>query len=264
MKNGKTEKIVVISPSGKEITLGFVSRCTDGFVMGIPKIGDESPPHLTVLKKDGKISSHITYQDFSAKPQRFPPMTTDELAAKVQELIDKNIVFQLTPEELPEKIIFLTRKWVEWFNIFMAALYRKEVSKKGLTHILDLRKALDLFPSFIEDLKQNPSDFVGLCQGKDFAGDSSKIFGFSESGLLIFQTDGQLIGMRLNDLLGANFMGIPTQFEGRGAFSDVYQSFGVPQYLQQEVFEKKYLENLFASETIDKGTLDKFKRLSES
>ena len=69
--------------------------------------------------------------------------------------------------------------------------------------------------------------------------------------------------MRLNDLLGANFVGIPTPYQGKNALDDVYRSLGLPQYLEQEIFGNKYLENLFSNEQIDEKTLDKFKALNE-
>ena len=145
----------------------------------------------------------------------------------------------------------------------MSTLYRKEISEKYVLHILDIKNVLEMFPTFIKELKQNPNDFVGVCEGTNFLNDKSKILGFCESGLLLIQTEDRLIGMRLNDLLGANFVGIPTPYQGKNALDDVYRSLGLPQYLEQEIFGNKYLENLFSNEQIDEKTLDKFKALNE-
>ena len=53
-----------------------------------------------MMKKDGEVSSHITYQDHALPAQWFPPMTTNDLSARFQGLIDKKIIFEATPEDL--------------------------------------------------------------------------------------------------------------------------------------------------------------------
>ncbi len=243
----KKEKLIIVSPSGEKVTVGFLSRCTDGFVLGTPKVGEKSPPHLTILKKDGEISSHITHQDNSAKTQWFPPSTTKDISAKIQELIDQKIIFQMTPDQLPEKIIYLTQKLADLYNQFLKTLYHKEETKKYFLHVIDFQKVIEVVPAFIQELKQNPNAYLGICQPQDFLQDDSKIVGITESGLLIIHDENDLVGLRLNVLMGANFMGMPTPFEGKGVFQEVYQSLGVPQYFQQEIIEKRYLENLFNS-----------------
>jgi hypothetical protein len=215
------------------------------------------------MKKDGEVSSHITYQDHTAPPQWFPPMTTNDLSEKFQALIVKRIVFEAAPEDLPVKIFFLTQKFADWFDRFMATLYRKEVAEKYVVHILDIKNTLEMLPTFIQELKQNPNDFLGVCEGKDFLEDKSKILGICESGLLVLQVEDKLIGVRLNELLGANFVGIPTPYQGKNALDEVYQSLGLPQYLEQEIFGNKYLENLFSNEQVDEKTLEKFKALTQ-
>ena len=135
------------------------------------------------MKKSGEISSHITHQDHAANRQWFPPMKTNDLSAKFQTLIDNKIVFEATPEDLPLKIVFLTQKFADWFDNLMSTLYRKEISEKYVLHILDIKNVLEMFPTFIKELKQNPNDFVGVCEGRDFLNDKSKILGFCESGL---------------------------------------------------------------------------------
>jgi len=259
----KKEKLVVIGPSGKEYEIGFLSPCSDGVVIGTTRIGSEkNPPHLTVLKKNGGISSHITYQDNSAKRQWFPPTTTSEILANFQALLDKGIVFQLGPDEYSLRVVFLTKKLENCFDRFMAALYQKRVLENQVTHVLNIKNVLEILPDFIHDLREHPNDYFGLCQVKDLLGDDSKVIGMTESGLVILHVENELIGMRMNQLLGASFMGVPTQFEGQSALNEVYQSFGVSQYVQ-EVFDGKYLENLFLSETNDKGVVEKLKALTK-
>ena len=260
----KREKLIVISPSGKKYEVGFLSPCADGVVIGTAQIEDKAPSHLTLLKKDGKVSSHITYQDHSVKRQWFPPMTTNELSAKFQALIDRKLIFQLTPEEQTQEVIFLTQKLADWFTSLMATLYQKEVSEKQVLHILNFKNMVEMLPTFIQELKEKPGDYFGRCHAKEFLQDNSKVLGLSESGLLILPVENELIGIHVNDLLGANFMGVPMPYQGSNALNDVYQSLGLPQYLQQEIFEKKYLENLFSSEVVDKNTLDKLKKVTES
>jgi mRNA-degrading endonuclease HigB of HigAB toxin-antitoxin module len=259
----KREKLVVIGPSGKEYEIGFLSPCTDGVVIGTTRIGDKNPPHLTLLKKDEGISSHITYQDHSVKPQWFPPATTSEVLDNIQVLLDKGIIFQIGSDEYSLRVVFLTKKLEKCFNRFMAALYQKRVLENQVIHILNIKNVLDMLPDFIHDLREHPSDYFGLCQVKDLLEDDSKVLGMTESGLVMLHAENELIGMRMNYLLGASFMGVSTQFQGQSALNEVYQSFGVSQYVQ-EIFDRKYLENLFSSEAIDKGTNDRLKALTES
>ena len=110
-----------------------------------------------MMKKDGEVSSHITYQDHALPAQWFPPMTTNDLSARFQGLIDKKIIFEATPEDLPVKMLFLTQKFADWFDRFMATLYRKEVSEKYLLYILDTKNMFEMLPTFIQELKQNPT-----------------------------------------------------------------------------------------------------------
>lgn len=215
MKREKIEKLILIGPSGKEYEVGFMSPCAEGMVIGAAQIGDKSPPHLTVLKKDEQVSSHITYQDHSAKRQWFPPMTTEDMLTKFQALIDKGIVFQIGQEDHSTKVIFLTKRLADWFEAFMAAFYQKMVSEKKVIHVFNFKNLFEMLPDFISEVKKQPNDFFGLCQIKDLIEDNSKVLGISETGLLILRAENELIGMRMDDLLGASFMGVPRHFKVR-------------------------------------------------
>ena len=232
--------------------------------LGPPQIGDTSPSHLTILKKNGKVTSHITYQHHTAKRQWFPLMTTNELSAKFQALIDQKIVFQLTPEEQSKKVVFLTQKLEDWFNSLMAALYQQEVSEKQVLHILNIKNMVKMLPTLIQEIKEKPEDYFGRCLAKELLQDNSKVLGLSESGLLIIPAENELIGIHVKDLLGGNFVGAPTGLQGNNALSDVYESLGLPQYFQEEILENKFLEKIFSNEKMDKKTLNKFKALTES
>ena len=264
MKKRKKEKLIVIGLSGKEYEIGFLSPCADGLVIGTAQIGDTAPSHLTVLKKDGKVASHITYQDHSSKRQWFPPMTTNELSARVQALIDQRLIFQLTPEEQSQEVLFLTQKLENFFNSLIAALYQKEVSEKQVFHILNIKNLFEMLPILVQEIKEKPMDYFGRCQAKELLTDKSKVIGLSESGLAILPAENELIGIRVTDLLGANFMGVPTGLQVGSVLNDVYGSLGLPQYFQEEIFGNKFLEKMFSNEQMDKKTLAKFKALTES
>ena len=173
------------------------------------------------------------------------------------------MVFQLSPEELPEKLMFFTQNLLDWFNVFMAKLYRREESPKYIIHTLNFKDTIELLPDFMEALKQKSNDFLGICNGAEFVGDKSKVLGMTEAGLLVIQTDGMIIGVRLNILVGADFMGLPAPYEGTNALDEVYQSFGLPQFIEKEIVEKKYLENLFSNEKLDEKTLNRLRALSD-
>lgn len=71
MKNKKRHKLILITPSGREHKIGFLSPCKNGFVLGTAKAEDVESSHLTVLVKDGTLSSYITSQDGLKKRQFF-------------------------------------------------------------------------------------------------------------------------------------------------------------------------------------------------
>jgi len=78
----KKEKLLIITPSGKEYEIGFLSPCKDGFVLGASQIEGMNTPHLTVLNKKGTISSHITPQ-YQGDREYFPPTHYERNCKKV-------------------------------------------------------------------------------------------------------------------------------------------------------------------------------------
>ena len=111
MKAKKKEKLILISPSGKEYQIGFLSPCTDGFVLGTTQTREEKGAHLTILQNEGIISAHITSQKMQKKTQSFLPFSVKEFTERAQLLLDKKMVFQLSQEQLSEDVMYVTTEF---------------------------------------------------------------------------------------------------------------------------------------------------------
>ena len=239
---------MVISPSGKQYEVGFLSPCTDGVIIGTTQIGNEPHSHLTILNKDDELSSHITPQNRLAKSQWFPPMTTNDLSIRVQTLLERKIIYQLSEEEQTEQVMYITQKLAEWYNTLIQAIYYQKVSKKEVIHVIDIKKGIETMPKLIETLKTSFGDFLGSCKANELLSDKTKIVGITNSKKLIIPIDGSLIGIDLNAFLGTNFVPSTFPIQANNPLTDVFDSLGVPQYIQQEIVEKRYLEKLFSQD----------------
>jgi hypothetical protein len=120
-----------------------------------------------------------------------------------------------------------------------------------------------MLPDLFQAIKEKPSDFFGICKANEILTDTSKVLGISEAGLLFLPIENTLIGVQINAFLGTELVGLPAIPQADNPLGDIYESLGLPQYIQKEIFERKYLENLFSSEKIDEKTLDKFKALTK-
>jgi hypothetical protein len=93
----KREKLLIISPSGKEYEIGFLSPCKDGFVLGTSQIEGMDTSHLTFINKKGTISSHITPQ-YQGDREYFPSITKEEILRRYRLLVENQMLFQLSKE----------------------------------------------------------------------------------------------------------------------------------------------------------------------
>ena len=116
-------------------------------------------------------------------------MTINELSARVQALVDQGLIFQLTPEEQSQEVLFLTQKLENFFNSLIAALYQKEVSEKQVFHILNIKNLFEMLPILVQEIKEKPMDYFGRCQAKELLQDKSIVIGLSESGLAILPAE---------------------------------------------------------------------------
>ena len=101
----RKHKLILITPSGKEYKIGFLSPCTDGFVLGTAKAEDVETSHLTVLVKNETLSSHITSQDGLKQRQYFPSLEIKEIGKKLKTLVEDNLIVPLPPDELYTRLI---------------------------------------------------------------------------------------------------------------------------------------------------------------
>jgi hypothetical protein len=90
----KREKLVIISPSGKESKIGFLSSCKDGVVLGVSQTQGMDISHLTVLNKKGLVSSHITSQSQGDR-EYFSPITKKEIVRRSRLLLETKCRFRL-------------------------------------------------------------------------------------------------------------------------------------------------------------------------
>jgi hypothetical protein len=158
------------------------------------------------------------------------------------------MVFQLTQEQLSEDVMYVTTKFEDWFNIIIKALFQKKITKKEIIHILNFKKLFDKLPKLIEDFRDAPQSFFGLCKAKDMLKDKSIIAGISNSRTLIIPSGKRLIGIELRIFTNFDFMPSMDKSQIQPPLTQLYESMGINQYIKQEVMEKKFLENLLSKE----------------
>lgn len=234
----------MVTPSGSEVELGYLSPCLDGFVLGVPKIEGTDTSHLTIIQKEGMLSSHITPQDNSQKERKyFPKLNLGDFIKAFQEKAEKNIVIPVPTDKLLEDVFYITQKFVDWMDFVWSTLSEKRTSSKEIIHVLNFKKLVERIPQLVKELKKSPSSFFGICKTKEILEDSSKIFGITESKLLVMDFENQLYYVDFSSLL--NFNPVLEKQELSTPLSELYNSMGINQYMQ-EVEEKKILDKLLS------------------
>jgi hypothetical protein len=248
MKDKKKHKLLVISPGGEEYQVGFLSPCKDGYVLGTSQIKKEESSHLTILRKKGTISAHITPQKPLEERQNFPPFSVKEFTARFRSLLDNKMVFQLSQEQLSEDVMYVTTKFGDWFNALVKALFQKKTTKTEIIHILNFKNLYDQLPQLVNEFRTAPQFFFGLCKAKDMLKDNSIIAGVSDSKILIIPIEKEIIGIDFRVFTNFDFISSMDRSQLSNPLTEFYQSLGINQYIQQEVMAKKFLENLLLKE----------------
>lgn len=256
MRGKRKESLILISPRGKEYQIGFLSPCTDGYVLGTSQTTKGEGKHLTILRKKGTISAHITSQKTSEERQYFLPFSVKEFAARFQLLLENKMVFRLSKEQLSEDVVYVTKKFEDWYNALIEVLYQKKTTKKGIIYVLNFQKLFKELPDLVNEFKKSPESLLGLCKAKDMLKDPSIIAGISNSKALIFRDGKKLIGIDFRIFTNFGFVPSTTSSQISSPLSEFYQSLGISQYLQKEVVEKKFLENLLSKENWQAPRLD--------
>jgi len=259
MKEKKKHKLLIIFPAGEEYQIGFLSPCTNGFVLGTSQNEKGESSHLTILRKKGTISAHITPQKPSKEKQYFLPLSVKEIAARFRSLLHNKMVFQLSPEQLSEDVMYVTRKFEDWFNALVKALFQKKTRKKEIVHILNFRNLFDQLPKLVDEFRTAPQSFFGSCKAKDILKNKSIIAGISNSKILIIPIEKELIGIDLRVFTNFDFIPSMDRSQLSNPLTELYQSLGITQYIHQEIMEKKFLKNLLSKETRELKLVDEKK-----
>jgi hypothetical protein len=248
MKEKKKHKLLIISPAGEEYQIGFLSPCKDGYVLGTSQIEKEESSHLTILRKKGTISAHITPQKPSKERQYFLPISVKEWSTRFRSLLENKMVFQLSQEQLSEDVMYVTTKFEDWFNTLVKALFQKKTTKKEIVHILNFKNLYDQLPQLVDEFRTAPQSFFGLCKAKDMLKDNWIIAGVSNSKILIIPIEKELIGIDFRVFTNFDFIPLMNRSQLSNPLTEFCQSLGITQYVQQEIMAKKFLENLLSKE----------------
>ncbi len=244
----KKEKIHIITPSGKEIKLGFLSPCKNGIVVGTAQVEDDDTSHLTIIAKEDFLSSHITPQEHPENRRYFPRMKKSQIVDRFQTMLEHEMISPLSTEHMSEKVFYATRKFENWFNTIKTILFQKRVTSKEIIHIINIKELLEMAPRLAEEIGKNPSAFFGLCTANEILKDESKTVGINNSGLMLIPHEDQLY--QVNLFMLSNFKFNPTlePQEISNPLAEIYQSLGIPQYMK-EIEKKKILQKLFSKNT---------------
>jgi hypothetical protein len=244
----KKEKLILIAPNGKEYLIGFLTRCSDGFVLGTTQ-GQENKSHLTILNKDNVLSAHITQQNSLRRPEYFTPLSLKDMKNRLQSLVDNKMIFQLSQEHLSEEVFYLTKKFEEWFDDLTGALFQKETRNNCLIYFVNFKRLFDVLPDLVNRLRTAPQSFFGVCKAEHILSDSSIVVGINNSGLLILPIEKELMGIDIRALMNFEFTPASDKSKFESPLNEIYQSMGINQYIKQEVIEKQFLEKLLKPET---------------
>lgn len=249
MRAKKKEKLVLISPSGKEYQIGFLSPCADGFVLGKAQIQQEQSSHLTILKKNGAISAHITPQKSSKQRQYFIPHSIEEYTARIRLMMENKTIFQLSQEQMDEEVFYITVEFEKWYKVVFSTLFWKKETEKEIVYYLDFKRLCNRLPQLIHSLKASLRSFFGVGKARDILTDKSIIAGVvTKSNKLIVPIENELIGIDLAVFTNFKFTPSMDKSELKNPLMEFLQSLGITSYVQQEITEKKYLENLLSKE----------------
>lgn len=239
----KKHKLLLVTPSGKEIKLGFLSPSRNGYVLGASRVEGIDTSHLTIISKEGNLSSHITPQEHRQNKRYFPQVNIENLTRTFQEKVEQNLVSPLSTDQMSEDVVYVTQRFLDWLDSIKSALYEKRTSKKEIIHVLNFQKYLKKLPQIIEELKADPSLFIGECKAKEILEDPSKILGMTNSRLLVIPHENQLYHVDFSFIV--NFNPVLEQQEVSSPLTEIYRGMGISEYMR-EVEKKKIVEKLLS------------------
>jgi len=239
----KREKLLIVSPSGKEFEVGFLSPCKEGVVLGVSQKQGIDTSHLTVLNKKGLISSHITPQ-YEGKREYFSPITKKEIVRRIRLLIENQMLSQLTREQLSQNMVYFTKEFFNLLDSLKRALYQTKNTKTEKIHILNFKRVIEKAPKFLKRITDEPQAYFGVCKVGELLIDKSRIVGIINSKTIVFRHRKKLYGIDFSVLMAFDFTRSENHSETRSPLSEIYESFGITQYMQ-ELEKKKILEKLF-------------------
>jgi hypothetical protein len=244
--NKKKHRLYVISPSGKQYELGFLSPCKNGLILGTSQLEEVETSHLTILKKGRTISAHITPQNTKHSRTYFAPMSIQEISGKFQSIVRESSVSPLSEKQSSEEVLYITRRMFNMLKGLFDALYEERVSSKEVVHILNLKRAIKRLHGFGKKLQhESPDAFLGLCRAEEILHDRSKIVGITSSGVLMKRFRNKLYGVLFPLITNFDFVPTAEKQEISNPLIEISNVMGIPQYVK-EIVNKKFLEKLFS------------------
>jgi hypothetical protein len=122
-------------------------------------------------------------------------------------------------------------------------LYQKKVTKKEKIHILNVKRVAEQAPKLLKKITRSPQSFLGMCKAGELLRDRLKIAGITDSKIIVFRYRRKLYGINFSSLMAFTFIPSTNAQEAKSPLMDIYESFGLPQYIE-EVERKKFFENL--------------------
>jgi hypothetical protein len=243
----RRHRLYLVSPDGAEYEIGFLSPCRDGYVLGTSEIEGVETSHLTIIRKKGEISAHITPQNTNKDRKYFPPITKKEITRKIKSMIEKDMIHPLTQAQTSENVLYVTQKFFDWLDSLKDAIYQKKILPNETIHILDFQGLIKRLPVLVDKFKQSPQSFLGLCKAYEILTDQSKVFGLNDSKILIIPHEGRLYGINLSLFLGFSFAPTLNQEEISGPLVEISHGLGIPQYIA-EVQNRNFFQKLLSKD----------------
>jgi len=239
----RKHKLLLVTPTGREIELGYMSPSRNGVILGAPQVEGVDTSHLTVISKGEVLSSHITPQEHPQDKQYFPPVNLEDISNTFQKLFDQKLLSPLPTDQMTEDVFYVTQKFTNWLESVKNTLFEKRTSKKEIIHVINIKKVLAKLPQFVEGFQASPSSFLGLCKAREILADTSKVLGMTNTRLFVIPIENQLYLADISFII--NFNPILEQQEISNPLSEIYRGMGISQYMR-EVEKKKIVEKLLS------------------
>ena len=223
----RKEKVFGVKfPDGQIMTLLYMVPSRDGYVLTVPY----SDSHITLIINDDVVNSHSTDQLTDKHEHLGEYKKSEDYEAMFEKALKPR---QLKESEFDRPVVYITRKG--WDKLIMdpnLTFVEEETERRVLTYV-DLPDTISRRLEVIDELRESPESFFGLCSAGDLLTNREIMLGIDENELGITEFEGSLYEIDISAFL--NFQ------DTENPLCSILKPFGMPK-IWQDI--QKRLENI--------------------